>query len=166
MIEQQRRAFVTTLVTGEALESPGGSLTFMAKGERTAGAVTAFQSSAAPGHGPPLHLHRHEDELMYVLEGSLRFRLGETLHDAPAGSTAFLPRGVPHTWQSMGEKPARILVVFTPAAPGMERFFERAARLPESGRTADAFRDFADDAGMSVVGPPLAQSHPAPPRRG
>jgi quercetin dioxygenase-like cupin family protein len=166
MIEQQRRAFVTTPATGEPLDSPGGLLTFLANGEHTGGALTAFESSVAPGHGPPFHVHVREDELIYVLEGRLRFRLEETFHEAPAGSLAFLPRGVPHTWQNGGETQARFFVVFTPAAPGMERFFERAAELPADTRGADAFGTFAGDAGMVVLGPPLAQSHPAPLVRG
>jgi hypothetical protein len=85
--------------------------------------------------------------------------LEEAVHEAPAGSFVFLPRDVPHTWQNGGETRARILVVFTPAAPGMERSFERAAELPDDTRAADAFGTFAGDAGMEVLGPPLAQSH-------
>jgi hypothetical protein len=99
---------------------------------------------------------------MYVLEGRLRFRLDEIDHTAPAGSFTFIPRGVPHTWQNAGDDHARILFGFTPASPGMERFFERSAQLPEDTRMADAFGTLADDAGMKVVGPPLAQSDPAP----
>jgi hypothetical protein len=37
----------------------------------------------------------------------------------------------------------------------MERFFERAAELDDSARAADAFRSFASDAGMEILGPPL-----------
>jgi hypothetical protein len=40
----------------------------------------------------------------------------------------------------------------------MERFFERSAELPEDTRMADAFKTLARDAGMEVLGPPLAQS--------
>ena len=54
-------------------------------------------------------------------QGRLRVRLEETIHEAPAGSFVFIPKGVPHTWQNAGDDPARILVVFTPAAAGMER---------------------------------------------
>lgn len=145
---------------GEALDSPAGLLTFQAHGEQTGGALTAFENIAPPGAGPPFHLHLREDEMIYVLEGRLRVRLPEAIHEAPAGSFVFIPRGVPHTWQNGGESPARILVVFTPAAPGMERFFERAAELPEETRAADAFGTLAGEAGMTVLGPPLAQSHP------
>jgi hypothetical protein len=53
------------------------------------------------------------------------------------------------------------LVLFTPAAAGMERFFERSAELADDARAADAFKKFASDGGMEVLGPPLAQTDPA-----
>jgi quercetin dioxygenase-like cupin family protein len=148
---------------GRTVDNPaGGGLTYKALSGQTGGALTAWESTAAPGEGPPLHLHVNEDEFMYVLEGRLRFRLDESDHTAPAGSFAFIPRGIPHTWQNTGGDPARILFVFTPASPGMERFFELSARLPADTRMADAFKTLASDAGMKVVGPPLARSDAAP----
>jgi quercetin dioxygenase-like cupin family protein len=143
---------------GQTVKNPvGGPLTFKARGEQTGGALTAFESTAAPDEGPPLHLHVSEDEFLYVLEGRLRVRLEETVHEAPAGSFVFIPRGVPHTWHNAGNDPARLLAVFTPAAPGMERFFERSAELADETRAAAAFKKFASDAGMEVLGPPLAR---------
>jgi hypothetical protein len=50
--------------------------------------------------------------------------------------------------------------MFMPAAPGMERFFERFSAVAGDGSAADAFATLADAAGMKVVGPPLAQSDP------
>jgi quercetin dioxygenase-like cupin family protein len=131
----------------------------MAHGEQTGGALTALESSVAPAEGPPFQLHVREDEAICVLEGLVRVRLDEAVHEAPAGSFVFIPRSVPHSWQNAGKSPARILVLFTPAAPGMERFFERASELPDDTR-AGAFGTFAGGAGMEVLGPPLAQSHP------
>jgi hypothetical protein len=98
--------------------------------------------------------------LLYVLEGRLRVRLEAEVHEAATGAFVFLPRGVAHSWQNAGKTRARLLVVFTPAAPGMERFCERSAELPDGTRMADAFGTLADDAGMDVLGPPLAQTHP------
>ena len=98
---------------------------------------------------------------MYVLEGLLRFRLDGSDHPAPAVSFVFIPRGFPHTWHNSGEGQARILFAFTPASPGMERFFEGAAELPEDTRMADSFKTLARAAGMEVLGPPLAQSDTA-----
>jgi quercetin dioxygenase-like cupin family protein len=161
MAGHERRPFMNADEAGRALDTPArGHLTFKARGEQTDGAHTAFESTIEPGEGPPFHLHLREDEVIYVLEGRLRVRLGEAFHEARAGSFVFIPRGVPHTWQNDGEKWARLFVVFTPASAGMERFFERAAQLPDHARAADAFGAFAADAGMDVVGPPLAESHP------
>jgi quercetin dioxygenase-like cupin family protein len=160
MAKQEHRAFVSAAEVDEALDTPIGALiTFVARAEQTGGALTAFESAAAPGEGPPFHRHLREDETIYVLRGTLRVRLAEDVHEAPAGSFVFMPHGVPHAWQNVSEEPARLLVLFTPAAKGLERFFERAAELPDDTR-AGAFGTFAGDAGMEVLGPPLAQSHP------
>lgn len=157
MAEEDSRALVTTPGDGPTVRSPiGAPLTFKARSEETGGALTVFESAVAPGEGPPLHLHVREDEGIYVLQGRLRVRLEETLHDAPSGSFVFIPSGVPHTWQNAGDELARLLVMFTPAAPGMEQFFERSAGLVDSTPAADAFKRFAGDAGMEVLGPPLA----------
>jgi quercetin dioxygenase-like cupin family protein len=162
MAEADQRAFVSVPGDAQTLKNPvGGPMTFKARGEQTMGALTAFESTPAPGEGPPLHLHVSEDEVIYVLEGRLRVRLDGTMHEAPAGSFVFIPRRVPHTWQNAGDDPARILVLFTPAAAGMEQFFERSAELPDDARVADAFQKFAADGGMEVLGPPLAESEPS-----
>jgi hypothetical protein len=66
----------------------------------------------------------------------------------------FIPRGTPHCFQNVGDDPARLLAMFTPA--GMERFFEGAADLPPGSFDSAAFRTVAHRAGMEIVGKPLA----------
>lgn len=142
---------------GETIANPlGGPLTFKARAAETGGALTAFESVALPGEGPPLHRHEAESELVYVLEGRLRFRLDDEERDAPAGAFVFIPKGVAHTWQNVGETDARLLVAFTPAAGGMEDFFDRAAAENATGPTA--FSEFAGNSGMKLLGPPLAEA--------
>jgi quercetin dioxygenase-like cupin family protein len=139
---------------GETVEGPaGGPLTFKLRGERSGGALLALENVIAPGDGPPLHRHEHEDEAWYVIEGDLRFQLGDEIAAAPAGSFVFVPRGTPHCFQNAGEAPARILVLFTPA--GMEGFFDRFAELPEPD--PGAFSRLGTEAGMEVLGPPLGR---------
>ena len=145
---------------GATIQGPaGGPLTFKARGEQTNGALTLFENVIAPGDGPPLHTHADEDESWYVLQGALRFRLGDELAQAPAGAFVFVPRGTPHCFQNAGEEPARIIVMFTPS--GMERFFDRFATLPAGPVDPDAFRSIGAEVGMDVVGPPMAATHPA-----
>jgi quercetin dioxygenase-like cupin family protein len=142
---------------GETLDSPiGADVVFKARGEETDGTLTAFENLVAPGDGPPMHTHANEGESAYVLEGEVRFKLGDEIQAAPAGSFVFIPRGTPHAWQNVGDGPARMLIHFT--SSGMERFFERFAAL----ETPDpaAFETLGAEVGMEVVGPPLAQSDP------
>jgi quercetin dioxygenase-like cupin family protein len=141
---------------GQLVSAPAGQLTYKARGEETGGAVTILETVVAPGDGPPLHVHVDDDEFIYVLAGRLRVRLEEDVHDAPAGSLMFFPRGVTHTWRNAGDSEARLLVGWTPAAPGMERFFQRSSELADEARLSDAVKHFATDAGMTVLGPPLA----------
>jgi quercetin dioxygenase-like cupin family protein len=145
---------------GRIVDSPtAGRMSYKVRGAQTGGTVTVLEA-VAPRGGPPLHRHTDADEFIYVLEGQLRGRLDEQLLDAPAGSFVFIPKGLAHTWQNASDGPARFLGVFAPASPGMEEFFERAAELPAETRLAEGFGRFAADAGIEVLGPPLAQPHP------
>lgn len=67
----------------------------------------------------PLHLHRHDDEAWYVLEGVLRVRVGESEVEARAGSAVFVPRGTPHTYWNPGQEPARYLLVMASRIYGL-----------------------------------------------
>lgn len=142
---------------GRTIEGPaGGPLTFKATGAETASRLTAFENVIAPADGPPLHTHAQEDEIFYVLDGDLRFRLGDDISPAPAGSFVFIPRGTPHCFQNMGSDPARVLVIFSPS--GMEGFFEPFSELDEVD--LDTFARLGREVGMEIIGPPLAASHP------
>jgi len=142
----------------EPIANPvGGRITFALRGEQTDGRLLALETVAAPGEGPPLHTHADEDECLVVLEGEMRFRFGDDVEAAPAGSVVYVPRGAPHTWQNVGDDPARMLVLFAPA--GMEAFFDRFAAMDGAPGMA-AFARATEGTGMDVVGPPLAVTHP------
>jgi quercetin dioxygenase-like cupin family protein len=142
---------------GQELRGPlGGDVTFIVRGLQTNGALTALEVRNPPGEGPPLHVHGREDESVYVLAGEIRIKLGDEVRAAPAGSFVFIPHGLPHTWQVVGEDEGRMLVTFAPA--GMERFFERLSQM--GNFDPDEFRSAAVESGMEVVGPTLAESDP------
>lgn len=66
------------------------------------------------GSGPDyLHVHYADGEAWHVLEGTLTFRFRDKQVEAPAGTTVFVPAGVPHAYfESHG--PARYLIILTP----------------------------------------------------
>jgi len=66
-----------------------------------------------PRYIAPLHLHRRDDEAWYVLEGTLRVRVGDQEVEAQTGSAVFVPRGTPHTYWNPGPGPLRYLLVMT-----------------------------------------------------
>ena len=155
----QMRPFALEPGAGTSVLNPvGGRLVFKLRGEQSNGAMTVFETEVGPQEGPPLHFHQLQDEWLYVLEGEMRIRLGDDVVPAQAGSFAFIPRRVAHTWQNSGGTPALLLAMFSPS--GLEQFFERYADLTDQAGDLDTFRALAPEAGMTVVGPPLAQSHP------
>jgi mannose-6-phosphate isomerase-like protein (cupin superfamily) len=75
---------------------------------------TSFDVHEWSGSGPDyLHVHYADDEAWHVLEGTLTFRFRDKQVDAPAGTTVFVPAGVPHAYfESHG--PTRYLIILTP----------------------------------------------------
>lgn len=105
----------------------GEKLHFLLTGHHTGGAFALFIDEVPPNGGPPLHIHHREDETFYILEGELMIQVGEEQFAAPAGSSVFLPRGIPHTFTNVGAKTAHALVVLTPG--GLEGFFAEVEPL-------------------------------------
>jgi mannose-6-phosphate isomerase-like protein (cupin superfamily) len=63
----------------------------------------------------PLHVHHQDDEAWYVLEGALRFRLGEETLEVGAGGGVMAARGIPHAYgNARPGQMARYLLVMTP----------------------------------------------------
>jgi uncharacterized cupin superfamily protein len=69
----------------------------------------------APGFSPPLHIHHHEDEAFWLLDGALTLLCDGQLFEATTGSFIWLPRKRPHTFRVEGDTPVRGLLLSTPA---------------------------------------------------
>ncbi|HSJ88073.1 MAG TPA: cupin domain-containing protein [Anaerolineales bacterium] len=66
------------------------------------------------GSGPEyLHVHHSDDEAWHVLEGTLTFKFHDKVVDASAGTTVFVPAGVPHSYYE-AHGPTRYLIILTP----------------------------------------------------
>jgi mannose-6-phosphate isomerase-like protein (cupin superfamily) len=61
----------------------------------------------------PLHVHHHDDEIWYVLEGSLCVQLEDAEIEAHAGSAVLAPKGTAHTFWNPGPGPVRYLMFMT-----------------------------------------------------
>lgn len=125
--------------------------------------ISCLDSTAPRGDSPPLHVHRTEDELFHVVEGTLRVRLGADDVELGAGDTCLAPKGVPHTYRVESEQ-ARWLVVTTNG--DFESFVRAAGRpaadavLPEpsgppTAEQQETFAELAREHAIDLVGPPL-----------
>jgi quercetin dioxygenase-like cupin family protein len=99
----------------------GHTFTFLLDGTQTAGAFALLQCYFRKGGEPPAHFHRNEDEIFYMLEGEIRFHIGDKKFTAKAGESAFALRGTPHQFSLVTET-AKALLFITPA--GIETFFK------------------------------------------
>lgn len=80
--------------------------------------VAEWQDPGGPAGPPrliaPRHIHYHDDEAWYVLEGTLRVQSGESEIEAQAGAAVLVPRGTPHTYWNPGPGRLRYLLIMTP----------------------------------------------------
>ena len=92
------------------------------------GAFAVVEHPIEPGRLVLPHVHLHEDEYSYVLEGTIGARVGE--HEVTAGPGSYLikPRGLMHTFWNAGPGPARLLEIIAPA-----RFETYFVELAEAG---------------------------------
>lgn len=97
-------------------------------GEDTGGSYALIEDCNPPGVRIPLHLHRNEDEMFYVVDGQVEFRVGGEVVKATAGTTVHLPRNTPHAFAITGDAPAKMLIMVAPA--GLEKYFEELSQLP------------------------------------
>lgn len=153
------RPFVRGDGEGEALWFLGNLVTVKATGADTQGRVTVVEFVNPPGYAPPLHRHRKEDELFYLLSGDAEFHCDGDVMPAGPGDLVMLPMGLPHAFVVGPHSPLRMLQITTPA--GFERFAATAGapagerRLPDPAPVdVAAVAHAAAVHDIEIVGPP------------
>jgi quercetin dioxygenase-like cupin family protein len=130
------------------------------RSDQTGGGYAVVETVGAPGDMPPLHVHHHDDEGFYVLDGALRLHVGgdQVIHAGP-GQLVLAPRGVPHVYVVESDRPARWLAI---SNGGFDRFVEEVAvpagqpELPTAPEIPDPDELLAIAArhGIEILGPP------------
>ena len=105
-------------------------------------AFTVVEHPMAPGIlGSPIHTHSREDELSYVVYGTVQAQVGKQVITAGPRDVIWKPRGVPHAFWNPGPERALILELIIPG--GFERYFrELTALAQESNGPPDRSRIF------------------------
>src|SRR3954467_1627879 len=139
--EKKRAPVVRPPGAGRA--SPMGPLeaVFKADGDETRNRYSISEWWLEPyTRGPGAHQHA-EDDVFYVLEGTMSFFVGGRWIDASAGSLVIAPGGTPHDFENRTNKRAGALNVSVPGdfeehMPPIAEWFR--ARSPADARTANA----------------------------
>lgn len=121
-------------------------------GKDTNDQLAMFEYIGYEKTGPSLHVHFHQDEIFYVIDGAYRFVVGNEIMMMNPGDTIFLPRNIPHTWIQLTDLGK--LVYFVQPAGKAEEFFRTMNNLKHQP-TKQEVDEIHAACGMKVVGPPL-----------
>lgn len=92
--------------------------------------ISLLEHRARQGDSPPLHVHRNEDEVFHVIEGSVLIHQPDGDERTLEAGDAFLaPKGVPHTYRV--ESPVARWLTITNATD-FENFVRAASRDAET----------------------------------
>jgi quercetin dioxygenase-like cupin family protein len=108
--------------------------TFKVLSEQTGGAYAILEQQIPAGHGTPLHVHRHETEVFYVLQGQFEITLGDQKVTALPGALVVGPRDIPHTFRNVGSTEGRLLLTVIPGR--FANYFIEADGVPDNDRAA------------------------------
>ena len=137
------------MTTGEWLQTrPEEQCLIRVSAADTNGAYSIVEIVSSPGDSTSMHVHRNEDECIFVLEGTARIAIGDRTFDAAAGTAVVLARNVPHAWGNPSNAPLRIVVTSTPGG------IEETLRLIAAGGDID-MKALGEKFGVRPVGPLL-----------
>jgi quercetin dioxygenase-like cupin family protein len=121
--------------SGEQLNIAGSKILHKIKSSATNGVFSVMEIVTPPGKGVALHVHEREDELVDLLEGEIEVTLGNQKMKAVPGVIALLPRGIPHGFTNIGNKPSRLLDTILPGQ--FDNYFVELAALFAAGEPSE-----------------------------
>ena len=111
----------------------GLEIRYLIDGVQSGAATGMFELTIPPGaRVPPAHSHSHNEEILYVLEGTLRYSVDDDTRDLRPGERMYTARGSVHEFSNPHDAPAKALVMLTPDI-GAEYFREVSAVVNAGG---------------------------------
>lgn len=93
----------------------------------------AFELTVPPGSNvPPPHSHSNNEELVYVLQGTLRYSVGQETRDLTPGQSMNTPKGAVHAFANPFPEVAKALIIQSPDI-GPQYFSDIAAVVNAGG---------------------------------
>lgn len=107
------------------------TINYLIDGSATA-TMGIFEMTVEPGANvPPPHSHSNNEEIIYVLEGKLRYSVGGKARDLSAGESMHTPKGVVHEFSNPFTEPTRAMTVLSPDIGA--QYFRDVAEVMKKG---------------------------------
>ena len=119
------------------------------------GGMGVFELTVPAGSNvPPPHSHTHNEECVYVLDGTLRYSVDDVTKDLRPGDWMRTPKGSVHAFSNPHQEDARALIVLSPDIGA--QYFRDVAEVVGTAGPPDRARLLAVMGRYGLV--------PAPPR--
>ena len=138
-------ATVTRAAEGQTCRCLDTDFTFKVTAAETGGAYSLMEIVSGPQLGVPPHMNE-QDETHMVAEGTYGFVLGDQQLVLGPGDLVYVPRGVAHGFQNIGDTMGRIIFIASPGGPGEEFVIELAEAMAGKG-----IADVADPAVLQRI---------------
>jgi mannose-6-phosphate isomerase-like protein (cupin superfamily) len=135
---------------GEGEPHSIGQMTLLVgRAEWTAGAYNVMDQITAPRLMSAVHSHAQEDQVAFVLEGTMTCWVAGHEVEVQAGGYVLRPAGLPHAMWNAGDTPIRFLEITNPGT-SFEEYVRRLGALIDSGEaSADTVGVLAHDFGIT-----------------
>jgi len=106
-----------------------GELTIVTRlvGSQTGGLFELYALDLGP-FTIDYHIHRTMDETLWVVEGEIEFVVAGKKYSRPAGSVAYVPRGLHHGFTNHGPARALMFAMFNPSG-NQNDYFRQLEKL-------------------------------------
>ena len=117
---------------GQSLSVVGDTYRILISGAKTNENYAVIDMLVPPGGGPGPHAHKDIQEMFYVVEGAVEFKMEGGSYTANKGSFVNIPLGgAVHSFKNLTDKVAHLLCTVVPA--GLDSFFREIGQPVETG---------------------------------
>jgi len=115
--ERAARGGITVLADVLVEPQTWGRLEWMVSGAiGNSDTLTVGKCFIRPGEQNPVHHHPNCDEVLHVIKGRIRHRVGAEYVEMTTGDTISIPKGAIHNALNIGDTECELLICFDTAA--------------------------------------------------
>jgi quercetin dioxygenase-like cupin family protein len=123
---------ITDKGQGQSLSIAGGTYRILVSGAQTNGSYAVIEMLVPPGGGPGPHAHKSMQEMFFVAEGEVVFKMESGSYTAAKGAFINIPLGgAVHAFKNHSNAVAQLICTVVPA--GLDSFFQEVGKPVQPG---------------------------------